>query len=320
MHQYFKFSRFLSLLKNHLVESKKKYYLFTVSVAAIGILMVILFLIFGRLDDFNCYCELGTDKITSYYRQNDDWQIFMFILYWTGLLGFGGMFALNSFINFGNSGEAVFYMNKPASIFEKWLLEVVVRVVLFYLVYTTLYYVIFGIGNMIIGTFEYNCFHTFYINHPYTFENSSNYCPDKSMPIFEKSSLYMPWKAFTIDGDYEPKLVQLLHAVLITGVGFFMYGAVLFNRFSFFKTFLFGFGIFIFYLLYGFVIGFNNNVFIDNPWVADIVDTYAYNSTDGNLYIRLEDDALMPIMNFLLWFIPLSVLSLSFFALKEKEV
>lgn len=320
MQKYFKFSRFLSLLKNHLVESKKKYYLFTVSVSAIALLMVILFFIFGRMDDYNCYCELGKDKIIQYTQQNMDWQVYMMVLYWSGLLGFGGMFALNSFINFGNSGEAVFYMNKPASIFEKWLLEVVVRVVLFYVVYTLIYFVVFGLGNIVVGWYEQSAFELFYSTHPYSLETSYNYCPSESLPIFQKSNLYMPWSSFTIDGDYEPKVVELLHASLVAGIGFFMYGAVLFNRFLFFKTFLFAFGIFIFYILYGFMIGFESNVFIDSPWSADIVDTYASNPDDYDLYVRIEEEELMPIYYFLLIFIPTSMLSLSYFALKEKEV
>lgn len=317
----FSFKRWGLLLHNHLIENKKKYYLFTGSITAIGILMVLLYFIFGQLNDYNCYCMEGNPSVVTFKNVNTDWQVYMTVVYWVGLFLFGGMFALNSFVNFGNSGEAIFYLNKPASILEKWLLEVVVRVVLFYIVYTGIFFITFGTANVLVNQLEAHAYREFYATHVYSLDLYTDFCSKGGIPEFSSTNVYLPWRGITIDEDVEPQLLQVLHASLIAGIGFFMYGAVIFNRFSFFKTFLLGFGLFIFYVLYLYFLHKNGgSIFVDYPWQADVVDSTAYHRIQNNLYIEIDMKELMPVYYFLLFFIPSGLLSLSYLALKEKQI
>lgn len=319
MQDIFSLKRFILLLQNHLVESRKKYTLFSVSVFAIGFMILLLFFVFNTHDDYNCYCVDAEGK-TDYISRNGIWHSMQPIIYWGGLYLFGGMFALASYINFGNQGEAVFYMNKPASVFEKWAVEVFVRIVLFFVVYSCIFYLLFAPSTLLYNSIEYSSYQEFYATHPYGKTFMQHYCNGGSKPVFESSTLYSFTEPNNADSSELRMLNTLLFSIYVSGVAFFMYGAVLFNKFSFFKTFLLGFAIFIIFTLYGFCIAINGNIFITEGWNHRIFSTTAHNIDNWSLYVSMTEAPMMRLFYIFSIFIPVALLTVGYFKLKEKQV
>lgn len=317
MKDFFSFHRFILLLKNHLIENRKKYVLFSVSIFAIGFFIVLLFFIFDGSTRYSCYC-LNANGTKDYIEHNRDWLMIQNIIYWPGLFIFGGLFALTSYVNFGNQGEAIFYMNKPASIFEKWLVEVFVRMILFFVVYTALFYILFIPGTLLYNALERMTFHDYYASIKLDENHIRDFCAGGKQPIFQSSPLF----DFNIFGEDDQ--VWLLYMVLvssyISGIAFFMYGAVLFNKFSFFKTFLLGFGVFLVYVFYALIVNPRQNIFIASGWEHDLFRLRAYKIENSNLYVVMEESYLFTLYAILTVFVPIALLVVSYFKLKEKEI
>lgn len=324
MKDFFSLDRFLLLLKNHLLENRKKYTLFAISVFAIGFLLVTLFFMFEGTD-YNCYCT-GAQGSRHYIDSDSSWQQYQAVLYWGGLYSFGAMFALASYVNFGNQGEAIFYMNKPASVFEKWLVEAFVRIILFFIVYTAIAYLLFAPGTLLYNTLAHLKFERYYLLHPYEVNglNVRAYCEGGIKPVFEAVEVFN-FGTFTHERE-ALSIYMALASCYITGIAFFMYGSVLFNKFSFFKTFLLGFGIFIVYVLYGMFIDANESIFIASGWHHGLFNERAYKiNTSGSdvyddIFVEMDESYIQNVLLVFLVIVPISMLVVSYYKLKEKEI
>ncbi|HTF82846.1 MAG TPA: hypothetical protein VL947_14015 [Cytophagales bacterium] len=317
MEDFFSFGRFWLLLKNHLIENRKKYTLFAVSMFAIGLLLVFLFFIFNRHTGFNSYC-VAHDGTKRYLSTENDWRDFQAIIYWFGLFMFGGMFALSSYVNFGNQGEAIFYMNKPASIFEKWLVEIFVHMILYFAVYSLVFFIIFVPSTLIYNLIERNNYDLYYSVAKYSEQTIQDFCNEGTKPAFEYSSVFV-FNTFAKEKEALLIYVTLISS-FVSGISFFMYGSVLFNKFSFFKTFLLGFAIFIVYILYAFTIQPDHNVFIAEGWSHSLFKTKAYKIGEPSVYVKMREEHLFVIYYCVAAFIPISLMLVSYFKLKEKEI
>lgn len=324
MKDFFSLHRFLLLLKNHLLENRKKYTLFAVSVFAIGFLLVTLFFLFDNVG-YNSYC-LDSKGFYSSMSSDSSWQQFQAILYWVGLYSFGAMFALASHVNFGNQGEAIFYMNKPASVFEKWLVEAFVRIILFFVVYTAIAYLLFLPGTLLYNALSHWKFEEYYKLYPYQASGSSfrDYCQGGIKPTFEAVKVF-DFNTFVKESEAGWIYVALVSSY-ISGIAFFMYGSVLFNKFSFFKTFLLGFGIFIVYVLYGTLISSNENIFIASGWEHRLMRERAYKvvySSTGperDIFVEIDENYIQNVLLTFMIIVPIALLVVSYYKLKEKEV
>lgn len=310
----FKPSRFLLLFKNHFVESRRKYLLFLGSIAALGVVSIILFLMFNNTS-YNCYC-VNPEGAKIYENTEDDWYMYQSILYWGGMFLFGGLFSFTSFVNFSNQGEAIFYMNKPTSIFEKWLLEVLLKIPLFIAVYSVVFFLLFYPSTLLVHFLEKSSYDYYFRDVKLIKINESRLCPNLTYPVFETSPYFKPWNTFREAIDF--RILLVVFAVYKAMIGFFMYGAVLFNKYSIFKTFLLGFAIFLFFLFYG--ISLLPNRYIVEGWDANLFDTTAHLEKNRDLYVSINETDLMWLFYTVVLLLPTGLLFLSFFKLKEKQI
>ncbi|MDB5257613.1 MAG: hypothetical protein JWM14_2308 [Chitinophagaceae bacterium] len=297
------FSRLSLLLKNHLVEHKQKYLYYLAGMFFIGLIVVLLVLSFSNLYG---HANIYTLKTKNFYATK--WEGLQTALYLGGLGVFSIIFSSVSFVNFNNKGESIFYLIKPASQLEKWLTEVIVHVFLFFVAYTLIYYVINIPITLFVRASEYAGFMEEYKVWT-VLERRENLFRASTIFHFStlKEDLYMAY----------PICISIYFSV----TAFFMYGAVLFNRFSFFKTLILGFLTFIVYTIYNtWLIRLLKSFLMPDDW-----NSYSY----SNAYSRGDDYSFEAVLSphwgdiilySLLFVIPVVLLACSYFKLQEKEV
>lgn len=304
MSDSFNTNRLSLLLKNHLVEHRQKYTYYTIGMFVMGLIVFMFYLSnshFGAKYDV----RRPDGEITIIDTAWDEVQTAFYV---GGLLIFGAIFSSASFVNFGNKGEAIFYFIKPASQFEKWLTEIIVRIFLCMAVYTIAFYI------LAIPT-------TWYINA----KEYANYLMDQADWEAEKKARYIfhPSGLFHFGGFNEISkslywtIAAVLLSIYISVIAFFMYGSVLFNRYAFFKTLLLGFITFLVYLVM-YLCLFNMNR------AHEIVDGWYFvtlaKATKGNFQAKVDESYMVLTGFFLLFFVPAILLICSYLKLKEKEV
>ncbi len=304
--------RLALLVKNHLVENKQRYTLYALGILAIAFIVYVL--IFSVNSFHANYYTIIEGKVTN-PDDTTEWETIQFIVYFAGLCCFGGIFACVSFVDFSNSAEAIFYLNKPASYLEKWLTEVIVRIGFLFLVYTIIFYVIDIPATFLVRGIEYT-----------SSMDKSTIKEVGVTKIFHASDLFFFYMPNLNEG-----LVYILLASLYTSiVGFFMYGAVLFNKYSFFKTLFLAFFVGMIYFFYGFFIV-ESNFLMPGDWnysfpikanldnVSSLLTTNIYDP-NGGYRTSLDASVLSLVSLFLLIVVPLIIVACSYFKLKEKEV
>ncbi|MDF2454083.1 MAG: hypothetical protein K0R51_76 [Cytophagaceae bacterium] len=297
-----KFSRLSLLLKNHLVEHKQKYLFYLAGMFFIGLIVMLLALSFtSYYPDNNTYTANREPRTTG-------WEAAQTVMYLGGLAIFGVIFASVSFVNFNNKGEAIFFLIKPASQLEKWLSEIIVHVFLFFLAYTFIYYLIDIPLTMIVRYNEYEVFMEAYKDWT---------------PVEQRANLFHASSYFHFSSMKDDFLIvyPICISVYLSLTAFFLYGAVLFNRFSFFKTLILGFVTFIAYLIYS-SWGLRNfeHFILPDDWNT-LSFVKAYSRGEGYSFKTALGDHWTAIMAyFVMFIIPAFLLACSYFKLKEKEV
>ncbi len=306
-------SRLSLLIKNHLAENRQRYLLYAFGILAIAFIVYILIFC---VNNFRPYYFEIEDGVVTNPNNTTEWEVIQFVTYFSGLFIFGGIFACISFVNFSNSAEAIFYLNKPASHLEKWLTEIVVRVVFLFFAYTLLFYLIDIPATFLARGLEY-------AGH---LENLR----DASFEEIGVVKVFHPSKIFYF---YLPEIPDsIIYFLLISGylsiVAFFMYGAVLFNRFSFFKTLFLAFVVGMVYFFYG--ISFvDSDILMPGEWRYSFPDRAEMNEqmiSNGfrdeysGFRTSLGPGFLSVVFYFLMIFVPSFLLLCSYFKLKEKEV
>ena len=123
MNQFFSFKRFALLVLKHWADNKKRY---SLSVLAIVGLLIIWF-VFSILTDFD-RVPMGREIQT--------------ITYFFSLFGVGCFFASQYFNDLGSRPKGINFLLVPASSFEKLLCSLLYTVVLFFVVFTAVYYLV----------------------------------------------------------------------------------------------------------------------------------------------------------------------------------
>lgn len=297
-----KFSRLSLLLKNHLVEHKQKYLFYLAGMFFIGLIVMLLaFSFLSYYADNNVYTAKQGPSITF-------WEGTQTVLYLGGLAIFGVIFASTSFVNFNNKGEAIFFFIKPASQLEKWLTEIIVHVFLFFFAYTLIFYLLDIPITMIVQHNEYQVFQEAY----------KNWTPEEQREnLFHASSFFH----FSNMKDDFFMVYPICISAYLSLTAFFLYGAVLFNRFSFFKTLILGFVTFIVYLIYSsWALRSYEHLVLPVDWYASSF-VRAYSRGEGYSFRTVLEEHWSYIMAyFVMIIIPAFLFACSYFKLKEKEV
>jgi hypothetical protein len=282
MNEVFSLSRFKHLMTNHLVENKKKYLNFFLAAWICGIVVVILFIALDGVGSGKHDSEIG----------DSNWESFQKALYFVGFYLFGLIFSINSFSDFNNKGEATFYMIKPASVFEKWLTEIVFRILFFFIVYTIIYYFLILIFHFVILGIEKSNQTSFFPYYPSRIQN-----------------ILIPFIEF--------KTILIFSFI----VSFVLYGRALFTRFTFFKTLFLAFIMLLFYIFY--MITVTSILGEYKEWDIDLYEISAYvrNNNYDILYQTEPSETFKNwYVNILCYTITGLILAASFFKLKEKEI
>jgi hypothetical protein len=276
MNAIFDSGRFFLLLKNRVVENKRKYLLYFAFMAALAVVLLILFFSFSH--GFLQYSYYFTpDLKEQIFDRNDHWEEFQEVAFWVGLLISGGLFASSAFVNFHNQGEGIFYINKPGSTFEKWLVEFTIHVVLFSLLFIGLFYLLAIPSNAIINSLAQADFdkllngRTDYLDKSFGDPTTRRFHPE----IIRHS-------VFLLEGEENfngSALFPFFFLWTYIVFGFVMFGAILFNRFAFFKTCLLAFGLFLIFLV---VLPFTEEMTIPSGWSYSLGSTGAYQNNYGN--------------------------------------
>jgi hypothetical protein len=287
MNATFDSGRFFLLLKNRIVENKRKYLLYFTFMAALAIVMLILFFSFSH--GFLRYSYYDTpDLKVQIVDRNNHWEDFQEVAFWVGLLISGGLCASSAFVNFHNQGEGIFYINKPGSTFEKWLVEFTIHVVLFSLVFIGLFYLLAIPSNAIINSMSQADFEILLNGRKDYLDTSFG---DPATRRFHPEIIRH--NVFLLEGNekfYGAALFPFFFLWTYIVFGFVMFGAILFNRFAFFKTCLLAFGIFLVFLL---VLPFTEEMTIPSGWSYSFGNPIAYqnnNSGNGEGIVRLDEN------------------------------
>ncbi len=307
-------SRLYLLIKNHVVENRQRYLLYAIGMLTIG--LVIFILVFSMERFYASYYRIENGIVIN-PNDSTKWEMAQFVIYYAGLFIFGGIFACISFVNFSNSAEAIFYLNKPASHLEKWLTEIVVRVVLFFLVYTLLFYIIDIPATFIARSIEHS-------NKLRGLDYGSGNEEPGVTKVFHASKIFYFYVAEIDHGI----VYGLMISIYLSVIGFFMYGAVLFNSFSFFKTLFLAFVVGMVYFFYGLAI-WDSDFLMPGDWDFRFPDRASLDTgviSDGRRDIStgyrasLDDSFPLGVGYLLMLIVPVFLLLCSYFKLKEKEV
>ncbi len=237
------------------------------------------------------------------------WEFAQTAVYLGGLGIFGVIFASVGFVNFNNKGEAIFFLIKPASQLEKWLTEIIVHVFLFFLAYTFIFYLLDIPVTMLVRHYEYAAFMEAY---------------KEWTPLEQRENMFHASSFFHF-GTFKESQVLIIYPIFISIyfslTAFFLYGAVLFNRFSFFKTLILAFVTFIAYLIYSsWALRNFENLVLPYDWDSNSFFSAYSRGESYSFRTALADHWKTTISYIVMFIIPAFLFACSYFKLKEKEV
>ena len=139
MNEYFSFSRFVKFLQYDMALHKKKYMLF-----ALVMFVVLFFVSYYLLDDNYRILEKYKDKYNPYKQHRDyvNYFIWFYLIFSVIVVG-------SSFSFLRNKEETSNYLKLPASNFEKFCYEFLIRVVLFNLLYLLFFWLSFKLAALV---------------------------------------------------------------------------------------------------------------------------------------------------------------------------
>lgn len=244
--------RLLLLIRSRLIENRRRYGFYLLTLFLVLLLIVFLWLISADSNLVYTYVlplngetrRVGSDS--WYQMQTMLWYLFLFFS--------GGLFAASSFVNFGNAGEGILYLLRPASRAEKWCSESIIHLLLFPLVFALTFFLVMVPATALVNRKSEKALMVL-LNGGTQIAvaaeeavTRNGVAPDPILvtPVRVPSELFVPWNFGP--GASEPTAWQpfaLVHVLALAFFSFFMLGSLVFNRFAIFKTFIAGFVIFV---------------------------------------------------------------------------
>lgn len=280
MNQIFDLSRWWKLVTLHWVQNRKRYLLAIPAIAGLLLAWYIFLFVIDRyspIDPFSQY--------TSYY---------------CGLYFAGCLYASMVFSELGNQPQGIGYLSLPASHFEKLLCALLFSVVLFFTVFTIVFYLIdipmVQFSNRLI-------------------EQEHRVYQDTGIPIGPVTV----YNVFTGEGG--PPTDRIYHALLLAYFAIqsaFILGSVYFTRYSFIKTTVAVLFIVFGYLLFEMKI---LNSTLPAGWNIELFMGWRQDYGRGNVYYVNLPSWAATIVGFVFRFcLPFIFWLITYFRLKEKEV
>jgi hypothetical protein len=279
MNRYFNSSRFIKLLKYDMALHKKKYVLF-----ALVMFAVLFFASYYLLDNsYKIRAKIITEL--NFNRKLNEYQVFCVFCY----LCLSILVVSTSFSFFRSKEEASNYLRLPASIFEKFLHEFLIRIVLFNIVFLILFWLSFKLATY--------AFMAYYSYNPVDV-NIYRLIDIPNFGILEQFTFYKT----VLDRN-------VVVFSLFSFTTFMLAGASYFKKYALFKTVLAFGGLLVFAYL---ITLFSYHLFLPNK-----VNLFKLQVIDRNLS-NGYDTALIA-LSVIGAFSSLFLLPFTYFKLKEKE-
>lgn len=229
---------------------------------------------------------------------------YQFSTYYVGLYVIGCLYGSMLFADLGHKARSIQYLSVPASQFEKMLCSLFFGVLLFFIVYTLLFYLV-DIPMVVLA----NRLHHQITPHAY-FPSGSN--PFPVYNLITREGAPIPEKEFNA--------FLLIYFALQS---FFILGSIYFARYSFIKTIVSLLLIFLVYILF-LIKGVNSN--LPDGWHlgGSLLEWNHWKNHDGRLdeerFVRLSPWVDNSFIFFIQYCFPLIFWSITYVRLKEKEV
>jgi hypothetical protein len=272
MNQFFSFKRFSLLVSKHWADNKKRYVLSMV--AFVGLLVA--WFVFTILVDSRFPMGTGIQMITYFFS--------LFVV--------GSFYASQYFRDLGSRSRGINFLLVPASAFEKVLCSLLYTVILFFVVFTALFYLVDVLMVSITRSFVV-------MDYPKGEGGILN--------VFESAKL-------PFDGKSTINILLIFFAIQSV----FLLGSVYFSKYSFIKTVISGFvvffiGFFFFYFLY--------EMMPNGGYSNGFLTSYLINGNGKDDYLVSIPSWVGKILYyFLMYGIAPFLYIVSYFRLKEKQV
>lgn len=206
----FSIKRFILLAKHSLIVNKKN---IGIAVAGISGTMFLLLLLFQKMGHFNNWSN------------NAYFGTFMFFFF-----SLGAIYASTSFPAFRSKEKSISYLNLPASISEKYIFELLIRVVGYIILLPTLFWLIANAEGRIIHYYIPD-----FANYKFSFSQVlvDNPMTGWSIIVFIQCSLFVFIAAFTGACHFSKSpLIKTLFTFSIIALGYFLFIYLLIKGFD----------------------------------------------------------------------------------------
>jgi hypothetical protein len=231
MNEVFSFRRWVLLTGLHWYENKKKYLLSFLTLAILGFTVDLLVIFTGGRFDPG---EQGA-------------------IYFAGIFLSGCIFASTLFADLAIKARGIMYLSRPASLFEKLLTALFYAIIAFPIIYTFIFYALNIPAVKISNEMRYKAWKTEKVNRIINHDTTTMYSfiAAPAVNIFRAEQYHYPNVKDAKEG-FEPEETNYyiyLWEAFLTFEAFFALGSIWFGRFSFIKTCVFAFSIFLVFLL-----------------------------------------------------------------------
>lgn len=272
MNQFFSFNRFSLLVAKHWADNKKRYLLSMIAFAG----LLIAWFSFTMLIDSRILMSKSIQMITYFFL----------------LFTVGAFYANQYYRELGSRAKGINFLLVPASAFEKVLCSLLFTVILFFIVFNSIFYLVDIIMVQVakgITNFDY---------------------PDKERGVFNV------FEAARVPFDQKSGFNILLLFFSLQSI--FLLGSVYFEKYSFIKTIITGFVVF--FILFFFVY-FLYDMMPKGEYSNGFLTSYrVYHNSSFSYMVRLPD-WMGQFMNYLFMYAIAPFLWIvTYYRLKEKQV
>jgi hypothetical protein len=272
MNQFFSFQRFSLLVSKHWADNKKRYILSVI--AFIGLLIA--WYVFTMLVDSDAPMGEGIQMATFFFS----------------LFAVGSFYANQYFRDLGSRAKGINFLLVPASAFEKILCSLLYTVILFFVVFTCVFYLV----NVLMVA----------IANGFLIPDN----PNKEMKILNV------FEAARLPFDGKSTLNILVFFFAIQSV--FLLGSVYFEKYSFIKTIISGFVIF--FIVFCFIF-FTYDLMPEGQYANGFLTSYRiYNNGKDDYLVRIPAWLGQILYYLLMYGIAPFLWIVTYFRLKEKQV
>lgn len=214
--EFFQARRFIALCASHWQEQRRHYLTWLAVTTVLAVLVLFLFL-----------SGMFSDNTTRLRTEAQG------MLYYTGLLLFGPVFAAQHFGPMRRREQALLVLMRPATVTEKWGVAVLTLLLLFPLVYTLWFSLLLGPASSLSFAWD----RAWQLRHPDTSGASVNLWSP------EDYRLFLPWRV--VENGIPPRAQVALFLAYAGLAGLATTGSLLFRRAPFLSTLLLAFGVFL---------------------------------------------------------------------------